>query len=224
VRRASLSPDGTIAITGELNDIILIWNVDTGEILQTIEPTNNAEWIEFNADGSQWLYSTTDDDLFIVDFASGDIIHQFDGIADFARYTPDGTGVLVVNSKRAFIIDLETGEQTVSFDGHDSEIFSVDFSADGANLITGSSDGTIRLWDLATGRELRSINVGTEVYIVATAPGENQVLSGNYTLRLWDITPPTQADIVTWANNNRYIRPLTGDECTEYRIQSCIPQ
>jgi len=36
--------------------------------------------------------------------------------------------------------------------GHTGEIVALDFSPDGTHLISGSNDGTARIWDLETGR------------------------------------------------------------------------
>jgi WD40 repeat protein len=42
------------------------------------------------------------------------------------------------------------------FAGHDAGVNSVAFSPDGLRGLSGSSDGTLSLWDVATGKEIRS--------------------------------------------------------------------
>src|SRR5207244_11606303 len=39
--------------------------------------------------------------------------------------------------------------------GHGDAVYSVDFAGDGRQVVTGSFDRTILLWDATTGRELR---------------------------------------------------------------------
>ena len=75
--------------------------------------------------------------------------------------------------------------------GHSHRITSVAFAPDGAALLTVSDDGTARLWDTATGVEIRCFKVDAGlVFNVAFAPGGAMILtgSGDGTARLWDIT------------------------------------
>lgn len=37
------------------------------------------------------------------------------------------------------------------FDGHQQEIYSLDFSKDGRLIVSGSGDKTARIWDMTTG-------------------------------------------------------------------------
>ena len=44
----------------------------------------------------------------------------------------------------------DTGERLQALKGHTAPVVSVDFSPHGETLVSGSRDGTIRLWDTQT--------------------------------------------------------------------------
>jgi len=71
------------------------------------------------------------------------------------------------------------------------DVFSVAFSPDGKTLASGSRDAPVKLWDIATGLELRSFE-GHEntVRSVAFSPDGKIVASGSFDkqVKLWDIT------------------------------------
>jgi WD40 repeat protein len=77
----------------------------------------------------------------------------------------------------------------------------VAFSPDGKLALSGSWDKTLKLWDVSSGREIRSLTGHSEpVTAVAFSPDGKLALSGSSddTLKLWDIS------------SGREIRSLTG--------------
>ena len=55
---------------------------------------------------------------------------------------------------RAVVFDLETAEQVSTMTGHVRYVHGVKFAPTNERLATLSRDGTVKLWDVATGREL----------------------------------------------------------------------
>jgi WD40 repeat protein len=57
------------------------------------------------------------------------------------------------------IFDVATGSQIVApLYGHGSGVHEQSFSPDGATLVTAGDDGTVRFWNVATGREMLVFN------------------------------------------------------------------
>jgi WD40 repeat protein len=83
-----------------------------------------------------------------------------------------------------------------SLTGHTDRVHAVAFSPDGRTLLSGSYDGTARLWDVATHRQVGVPLNGHdgEVYSVAFSPQGNVVASGadDGMVRLWDVATHRQ--------------------------------
>jgi WD40 repeat protein len=84
--------------------------------------------------------------------------------------------------------------------GHDGAVRSAAFSRDGRLVVTGSDDGTARIWDTASGRTLRTLR-GHEgpVTSAAFSPSGTLVVTGGYdgTARLWNAEDGTLRKALT---------------------------
>lgn len=80
-------------------------------------------------------------------------------------------------------------------------IFGIEFSRDGKTLVTGNFNGTVKLWDVASGRVLRTLDGHTNVvYKGVLAPDEKVIASCSLDgkIKLWDLA------------TGRELRTLTG--------------
>ncbi len=97
-------------------------------------------------------------------------------------YVVDPSATLPDPVAGSFGVELVPGEK--------SPVASLAFSADGANLVAGSWDGLVRLWDVETRLDLRTfVGHETSVTSVVFSPDGTRIASASVdgTVRLWDV-------------------------------------
>ncbi|KAE9399728.1 WD40 repeat-like protein [Gymnopus androsaceus JB14] len=103
----------------------------------------------------------------------------------------DGRCIAVPDSKKLTMWDVITGSALAEpLEGHSSEVHAVAFSQDGTQIVTGSHDRTVRVWDAVTSQALHVLEGHKSlVTCVAFNPNLNtQIVSGSTdgTVRLWN--------------------------------------
>ncbi|MBD2576110.1 WD40 repeat domain-containing protein [Oscillatoria sp. FACHB-1406] len=89
---------------------------------------------------------------------------------------------------------LVQGRERNRLEGHSDVVISISFSPDGKTLASGSSDNTIKLWNIETGKEIRALNGHSESVIsISFSPDGKTLASGSRdkTIKLWNIETGT---------------------------------
>jgi RNA polymerase sigma factor (sigma-70 family) len=102
------------------------------------------------------LLVTGPDGVLVWDMERGKEVRRLAGAGEEIVLAPDGK-TLISNNGALQRWNLETGKALYAdnFDaGHVQEVQAVVFSADGKRLASSAADGSVRSWDLATGRPI----------------------------------------------------------------------
>jgi WD40 repeat protein len=112
-------------------------------------------------------------------------------------------------SYRPKVDENQANAWVVLVDGHTDNVRSCAFSPDGSRIVSASSDHTLKIWDAASGRIIRSLEGHSDrVRSCAFSPDGSRIVSASsdHTLKIWD------------AATGRIIRSLEGHTDT---VRSC---
>jgi WD40 repeat protein/serine/threonine protein kinase len=73
-----------------------------------------------------------------------------------AMFAPDGKRVLTTDDKSARMWDAESSQLLFTM-SHGDTVYRAVFSPDGSRIITAGGDGTVRIWNAATGAAIRTL-------------------------------------------------------------------
>jgi WD40 repeat protein len=104
------------------------------------------------------------------------------------EFSRDGKFVACVGSGLG-LWEVETGREILGVTGHIGPVASAAVSNDGRWIVTGGTEGTVRVWNAASGKHQLAYVHGARLSSVAFSPGGEIIASAaaDGTVRLWSI-------------------------------------
>src|SRR5207247_10255714 len=107
-------------------------------------------------------------------------------------FLPGGNQIVTGNAKTVSVWDVQTRQRIQQFAIPGGSLFVMALSPDGKSIVTGSEQPQgvhVRLWDVASGRQVREFADPAPVNAVAFSPDGKYILSGgrDNMARLWEV-------------------------------------
>lgn len=188
----AFSSDGkTLATGGGWDHTIHVWDINTGTLRTGLKGhTGKIRDMAFSPDNTRLITASRDRTMRLWDVNTGTEQKNFP--------TPDDAINPLVAANRMLKL-LEQGVRPQKRD----DVYSVKFTKEGTQLISISSDGSIHLWNVDTGRYQRSFSLGAYTNWVSTLTfsTDSKYLVSNNALeeraRVWSVETFTQHAILT---------------------------
>jgi WD40 repeat protein/tRNA A-37 threonylcarbamoyl transferase component Bud32 len=178
INAVAFNHDGTYLASGAWDRSVKVWDLQSGrESIALTGHNNHVNSVAFNANGTQ-LMSAGGDKVKLWQFPSGKELRSFNHdheIVISAALAADGATVASGTEDTLRVWDAATGR--LLLEKTDTPRARVAFNQDASRCVAGCSDGVVRVFETATGREL-DVYGHPQVDCVALDPTGNWVVSG----------------------------------------------
>ncbi|KAI9694181.1 MAG: hypothetical protein M1822_003452 [Bathelium mastoideum] len=205
----SYSPNGKQLAAGH-NDITELWDVVTGELLQTLPGSSNSEWnrsIMFSPDGKSLASKSADDTILLWDTVKREVLQKYQGYS--FTFSPSGKQLGIgMRNGIVQLWDVATGQPLEKFESfhvdlawrfeptgansiNSAQVTDIAFSPDGKQLASSDHEKYIKIWDVATQQLLQVLKGHSwSIFSIMFSPDGRYLASASrdHTVRLWDMT------------------------------------
>jgi Planctomycete cytochrome C/WD domain, G-beta repeat len=139
------------------------------------------------------------------------------GHADLVRaiaFSPDGNWLAIAGGPSGRFGEIKVWDVhqpkpklLSTIHGHRDTILAIAFSPDGKSIASASYDKLVKVWDVNTGKQLKSLKEHSDaVYAVAFMPDGKRLVSaaGDRTLKVWDVAAGTRLTTINDALDSLY--------------------
>jgi WD40 repeat protein len=200
----AFTPDGALLVCGGPGRRLTLYETASGKARRRLRVSLNG--INWNNGTGRYFAVTPDgrslaaaqgESITLVDLVTGKTVRRFDGHEAVAPVE---------------VIDTSMGKFIHRGEGHDEDVACLAISRDGKLLASGGKDKTVRLWEIATGKEkARLTGHRAAVVQVVFSPDGRELLSASedHTALLWDVAEALRRGIPEPAVSRR---DVPGDE------------
>ncbi|MBX3374042.1 MAG: protein kinase [Phycisphaeraceae bacterium] len=180
VTEVTFNHDGTRLLTGGADRVARLWDV-SGDLPVKVLAGHGREVsrVSFSPDGRS-IATASLSVVRLFDAGTGQTVRVFHpgGPIHSVAFSPDGWCLAASGADQVHLIDLQAEHPVRTLRGHTAPITSAGFSADGLRLMTACWDGTLRMWEPATGQLVNELTIHEgKLYGAALSPDGRRVVS-----------------------------------------------
>jgi WD40 repeat protein/energy-coupling factor transporter ATP-binding protein EcfA2 len=206
----SFSPDSRLFAAAWFDEgVVRVLDLASGRVVREIRSIASPRTTSFDPSGTQLVVASFNEPRVVVfDVASGRELRTLEGLSGKvidADWSPDGESIAtaVPSDDSVPVFDARTGRQRLTLVGDGSGLLEVDWSPDGTRLVTGSSGGTVALWQVTgtSGRRfatLSSLDTRNGINGLAFSPDGTQLMAGSSNVTattVWDLSVAGDAEV-----------------------------
>jgi WD40 repeat protein len=195
----AMTPPGLPGASTE-GHVLRLFDVATGREIRRLEGhAAPAHTVRFTLGGRHVVSAALDKTIRIWEAGTGRLVRtiQSPEPVERAAFSPDERLALTSGGDNPVLLwDLDAGQVTGRFAGHDRGITGLDISADGRSALSSGEDGTVRVWALSEtvrsapppAGEIKRLEHPVMACHAAFSPDARRVLATtpNFSFFLWD--------------------------------------
>lgn len=192
---ARFSPDGRYVVTAGNGSVVTVWDAFTGDQVTLLDEPQGGRMTSavFSPDGTHVLTSDNDGTARIWDASPRQLVVSLPepgrAAINSVSWAPGGDELVTASADgSARVWDAATGKQVAvmnegtggsNFQYGGNSLHSASWNPSGTEVLTASGDGTVRIWQASTGKQLLSLPAGFVVQAATFSPDGQEVMTAN---------------------------------------------